>query len=92
MTLRGIERIKEIRDQIDSYDNLLVILLKLRFECSDEIQKIKTELGHSPIDPKRFNSILDRLKEKAKENKLNPKIIEEVMQCIHTYSSKGRTP
>jgi chorismate mutase/prephenate dehydratase len=62
--MEALERLKEIRQEIDSIDNEILELLKKRAELAKEIGKIKQEKGLSIHVPEREREIIERILKK----------------------------
>jgi len=81
------DKINQLRDQIDAFDDQMLDLLVQRFDISKEIGDIKASHGMNVGDPNREQEIIDRLAEKL-EGKLDKDDIAAIFGPIYHISKK----
>ena len=81
------DKIKELRQKIDYYDDQMLDLLVKRFAVSKEIGKIKASGSINVGDPNREQEIIDRLANKLK-GKLDKDDIAAIFGPIYHISKK----
>ncbi len=74
--------LREFRDSIDNIDSALVHLLAERFKCTQKVGRLKSEYGLPPADPSREAEQVARLRELAKESKLDPDFAEKFLAFV----------
>jgi chorismate mutase len=72
----------ELRDSIDNIDSALVHLLAERFKCTQRVGRLKSTHGLPPADPAREAEQVARLRQLAKESKLDPDFAEKFLAFI----------
>ncbi len=83
-----LEKLQGMRKLIDCYDDTLVKLLAQRFKIVSDIGLLKSKLNLPPLDISRFNEIVQRTKELADTQKIDPRVIEDIFKVIHEHSLK----
>jgi chorismate mutase len=83
-------KIEDLRNDIDRIDDTIIELLATRKAISQEIGKLKKKEGKSIVDDKREKEIIQRLKDKAKENDLDAQFVEEVYNIILSNSREAQ--
>ncbi len=81
------EKINQLRQKIDEFDNQMLDLLVQRFAVSKEIGEIKASHGFNVGDPNREQEIIDRLTEKL-EGKLEKDDIAAIFGPVYHISKK----
>jgi monofunctional chorismate mutase len=81
------DKIKELRQKIDYYDDQMLDLLVKRFAVSKEIGEIKASGSINVGDPNREQEIIDRLANKLK-GKLDKDDIAAIFGPIYHISKK----
>ncbi|MDC1038386.1 chorismate mutase [Candidatus Marinimicrobia bacterium] len=81
------DKINELRQKIDSFDDQMLNLLVKRFAVSREIGKIKASGGINVGDPNREQEIINRLAEKL-EGKMERNDIAAIFGPIYHISKK----
>ena len=71
------------RRQIDEIDTQIIDLLEKRFEIIKKVGKYKKERNIPPLQPERWQQVLQTRKNLAKEKWLNPELIEKIWNLIH---------
>lgn len=84
--MENSEILKTYRDQIDTIDSEVIYLLSRRFEIVKQIWILKKELDMAPLQPERWQEVLNNLKEDAKEHWVNENLIEDIWNRIHKES------
>jgi isochorismate pyruvate lyase len=77
--------INEVRDSIDQIDEEIVDLLKRRFAFVKEVVKYKEANKDSIIAKERFDKVISKRREMAKEAGLDPDVIEKVYRTLIEY-------
>lgn len=82
-----MDKLKELRKEIDLIDNQLIDLFIKRFNLSIEVKKVKQENNILVLDSKREQEIIEKVKSiNANDNIKNA--IEEVYLTILNSSKK----
>jgi chorismate mutase len=84
--MENSEILQTYRDQIDTIDSEVIYLLSRRFEIVKQIWILKKELDMAPLQPERWQEVLNNLKEDAKEHWVNENLIEDIWNRIHKES------
>lgn len=79
---RARELLLEERRSIDNIDAALVHLLAERFKCTQQVGRLKAELGLPPSDPAREAVQIARLRALAEEAGLDPVFAEKFLAFI----------
>lgn len=85
-----MNELDNLRLQIDKIDSQLVDLLAERFELIKDIKLYKKAHGINKLDQARFDAMINSLRSKSVDLKLDPDMIEEIWQTIHKYSLKSQ--
>lgn len=80
------KEIKTMRCEIDAIDQKIVELLGKRMEISDKIGKIKMQNNVCVLQRERWNQIMKRATQMAKEKGVTPEFIEKIFKAIHQES------
>ena len=75
--------LENFREQIDTIDNEIIYLLSRRFDLVEQIWNIKKEMWEEAFQPKRWNDLLKKLLEKAKERWVNQNLVKNIWEQIH---------
>ena len=81
------EKINQLRNIIDAFDDQMLDLLVQRFAVSKEIGEIKASHGLNMGDPNREQEIVDRLAEKLK-GKLSKDDISAIFGPVYKISKR----
>ena len=74
-----------IRKRLDKLDNSLISIIKKRTLLVKEVLKLK-EYKNEIIDKKRINKILNNIKKKSIQKKIDPKITKRIwINMIYAY-------
>jgi len=76
------------RKQIDEIDTQIIDLLAKRFEIVKKVGEYKKERNIPPLQPERWQQVLQTRKNLAKEKWLNPELIEKFWNLIHEEALK----
>ena len=77
MSPKNKKKLDIIRLKLDKLDNKLLSLIKYRTILVNEVLKLK-EFKSEIIDKKRINFILNKIKQKSKKLKIDPKITNRI--------------
>ena len=83
------EKMQGLRKQIDTCDDFLVKILAYRFRLVNDVRSVKKIEKLPAVDPVRFQEIIDKSRNLALAEKLDPDLVEEIFQVIHKYSVKA---
>ncbi|MBD3245033.1 MAG: hypothetical protein GF335_03510 [Candidatus Moranbacteria bacterium] len=72
--------LSEIRKQIDKIDKKLVELIKQRLDLIPEVAQYKLKNNIKRFQKKREAQIISRNRKRAKELKINPDLIEDILK------------
>ena len=70
------------RDSIDNIDAALVFMLAERFKITQAVGKFKAQSKLPPADPNREDMQITRLRQLAKDAKLDPDFTEKFLRFI----------
>ena len=77
MSPKNKKKLEGIRIKLDKLDNKLLVLIKNRTSLVKEVLKLK-EFKKEIVDQKRINFILNKIKGKSKNLKIDPKITSRI--------------
>ena len=78
----------ELREKIDEVDYLLLNALAQRSFIVGYVGEYKKARNIPPLDPIRWQEVVDQKKELAEQMNLDPDMVEEIYEVIHRYSLK----
>ena len=79
------KKLNIIRKRLDTLDNSLIKLIRKRTELVKNVLKLK-EYKNEIVDKKRINIILNNIKKKSVQNKIDPKITKRIWtNMIYAY-------
>ena len=79
------KKLNIIRKRLDTLDNSLIKLIKKRTALVKNVLKLK-EYKNEIVDKKRINKILNNIKKKSIQNKIDPKITKRIWKnMIYAY-------
>ena len=79
------KKLNIIRKRLDKLDNTLIKLIKKRTALVKNVLKLK-EYKNEKVDQKRINKILNNIKKKSIQNKIDPKITKRIWKnMIYAY-------
>lgn len=85
-TIQSTESLTSLRRQIDELDDSLLELLAKRMRISGEIAKFKKENNMSVLQTGRYDEILTKRIEQAKEMGMDESFIHVILEAIHEES------
>ena len=77
MSPKNKKKLEGIRTNLDKLDNKLLALIKYRTSLVKDVLKLK-EFKKEIVDQKRINFILNKIKVKSKNLKIDPKITNRI--------------
>jgi len=90
MSPNNKKKLNLIRIKLDKLDNRLLSLIKYRTNLVKEVIKLK-EFKREIVDKKRINFILNKIKTKSKNLKIDPKITNRIWKnMIWSYINYER--
>lgn len=81
-----LDTIEELRNQIDSYDNMLLDILESRMLVAETIGRYKKEHNITILQSSRWQEILSNAVEKGEKRGLSEEFIETILEAIHQES------
>ena len=79
------KKLNIIRKRLDSLDSSLIKLIKKRTALVKDVLNLK-EYKNEIVDKKRINKILNNIKKKSIQNKIDPKITKRIWKnMIYAY-------
>jgi len=79
------KKLNIIRKKLDKLDNSLIRIIKKRTLLVKEVIKLK-DFKNEIVDKKRINKILNNIKKKSLQNKIDPKITRRIwINMIYAY-------
>lgn len=80
------ETLDTLRQEIDGIDSAILDLLARRREVVGRVALTKAELGLEPVQPARYQQMVERLRTEAEERDVNPELVENIWHAIHEDS------
>ena len=80
--------LEELRKEIDKIDDEIISNLSRRKNLIEKVAKIKKESNMPVLDEEREQQLLQRLKEKSKENRLDEDFVISLYKIILENSRK----
>lgn len=74
------------RTELDEIDKNLINYLSMRFKLVEKIWKYKKKHNITPLQPDRWQQVLNSRKAYWKEKKIEKDFIEKIWNEIHKYS------
>ncbi|WP_066634706.1 chorismate mutase [Desulfolucanica intricata] len=84
MAVLIVQKLEQIRKEIDTVDEGIVKLLGKRTQLVEQIAEVKKE-SNQVRDENRENQILLRLCNLANQNGINVKIVEQIYRMLFEY-------
>ena len=79
------KQLKKLRKNLDKLDNSLIKLIKKRTDLVNQVLKLK-EFKNQIVDNKRIKIILNQIRKKSLQNKIDPKITKRIwINMIKAY-------
>lgn len=91
------EMLADLRRSIDNIDAALIHMLAERFRCTQAVGRLKARHGMPPADPVRETRQVARLRELARDAKLDPDFAEKflafvIREVIRHHEAIARAP
>ncbi len=80
--------IKDLRNEIDAVDDELLKVVAKRIELVRKIGLLKKEIKIQPLDEKRWQEVLTRIKKLALKYKLPEELVGKIYEEIHREALK----
>ena len=85
MSPNNKKKLKKLRKSLDKLDNSFIKLIKKRTDLVKQVLRLK-ENKNEIIDRKRIKFILNRIRKKSLNNKIDPKITNRIWKnMIYSY-------
>ena len=79
-------QLNDLRKQIDEIDSLIINLLAKRMKVVEEVGRLKKKHHIPPLDPARWQRVLNSKMKKAKSLGLDPEMVKKIYNIIHDYA------
>lgn len=80
------EYLKNFREQIDTLDHEIIYLLSRRFALVEQVWNIKKEVWAEVIQQKRWDEVMKKILEEAKEKHISEELVKNIWELIHKES------
>ncbi|MCQ8278110.1 chorismate mutase [Acetobacteraceae bacterium KSS8] len=77
-----VSTLEALRGSIDNIDAALIHMLAERFRCTQAVGRLKARHGMPPADPNRESRQVARLRELAREARLDPDFAEKFLSFV----------
>lgn len=74
------EELGELRSEIDEVDDKIIELLSERIGIAKDILELKDEMGRGVRDKEREQKVIEKTREKAREEGLDPEFAEDIIR------------
>ena len=71
-----------LRAEVDEIDQQIMLLLGVRFRCTDMIGELKTNHGMDLVDPQRESQQVERIRRLAEEAGVPPALAETILREV----------
>ncbi|MGV2906760.1 chorismate mutase, partial [Achromobacter sp. AGC25] len=71
-----------LRAEVDEIDQQIMLLLGVRFRCTDMIGELKTNHGMDLVDPDRESQQVERIRRLAEEAGVPPALAETILREV----------
>lgn len=78
----------ELRKEIDALDDQIISLLAQRIAVVKKVGATKKINNIAPLDEKRWQEVLNKLRTKAKTLNLSEDLVEKIYNSIHEFALK----
>jgi chorismate mutase len=85
------DTIEELRAKIDTYDEMLLDIVKDRMLVAQEIGKVKKKSKITILQTERWNEIMKKAYEQGSKNGISNKFIDDFYKAIHQESINQQT-
>ena len=89
-SLRGVDNLAALREQIDETDDELWALISRRLHIAKQIGEYKRTHNMPVLQTARYNEILHRRLQWARANGIDPQAAKQIMEIIHEQSIMGQ--
>lgn len=76
------DRLAHLRESIDNFDAAIIHILAERFKCTQEVGRLKADLGLPASDPGREQEQIHRLQALAADSNLDPEFAKKFLAFI----------
>lgn len=76
------EELASLRAEVDEIDQQIILLLGVRFRCTDMIGELKTNHGMDLVDPKREAQQVERIRRLAEEAGVPAALAETILREV----------
>ena len=80
--MNDADTLSHFRDSIDNIDAALVFMLAERFKITQAVGEFKARSSLPPADPAREEKQIERLRQLARDAKLDPEFTEKFLRFI----------
>ncbi len=77
-----VATLESLRGSIDNIDAALIHMLAERFRCTQAVGRLKARHGMPPADPNRESRQVARLRELARDARLDPDFAEKFLAFV----------
>lgn len=81
-------QLNNLRKQVDEIDDSIVNLLAKRMQMVKKVGQYKKLKNLPPLDPARWQQVLNSKMKKAKTLGLNTEMIKKIYEIIHKFALK----
>jgi chorismate mutase len=81
-SMNDVDTLARYRDSIDNIDAALVFMLAERFKITQAVGEFKAKSSLPPADPAREERQIQRLRQLARDAKLDPDFTEKFLRFI----------
>ncbi|CAB3696873.1 chorismate mutase [Achromobacter piechaudii] len=74
--------LSSLRAEVDEIDQQIMLLLGVRFRCTDMIGELKTNHGMDLVDPQRETQQVERIRRLAEEAGVPPALAETILREV----------
>ncbi|MDH0092285.1 chorismate mutase [Achromobacter mucicolens] len=76
------DELASLRAEVDEIDQQIMLLLGVRFRCTDMIGELKANHGMDLVDPKRETQQVERIRRLAVEAGVPPDLAETILREV----------
>jgi chorismate mutase len=80
--------LQDLRKEIDEIDNELLRVIAKRIDIIREIGLLKKEIKIQPLDEKRWQEVVTRIRELAVKHNLPLELVEKIYEELHQEALK----
>ncbi|MFH0772970.1 MAG: chorismate mutase [bacterium] len=78
-----MDKLEELRKKIDVLDTQLLQLIHERLSIVKEVGKLKKERGLKPLDPTRWNQVIEKVLQQAEQLSMRKEFVKKILDTIH---------